>query len=87
MYSEPMSTPMQIRNVPEAARRVLKARAARAGKSLNSYLLDVIEREISRPTLDEVLERIQQRAERSSVSSLKVVKQARDERSSTRAQR
>ena len=72
---------------PEDARRVLKARAAKAGKSLNSYLLDVIEREVSRPTLDEVLERVQQRAERSPVSSLEVVQQARDERSSTTVQR
>jgi plasmid stability protein len=78
---------MQIRNVPEDARRVLKARAARAGKSLNSYLLDVIEREVSRPTLDEVFERVQQRSERSPVSSLKAVQQARDERSHPTVQR
>ena len=87
MYSDSMPTSMQIRNVPEDARRVLKTRAARAGKSLNSYLLDVIEREVSRPTLDEVCERVQQRSERSPVSSLKAVQQARDERSHTTAQR
>ena len=87
MYSEPMTAPLQIRNVPENARRVLKARAARAGKSLNSYLLDVLEREVARPTLDEVLDRVQQRAERSPVSALEEVQRARDERSSTTAQR
>lgn len=80
-----MSTPMQIRNVSDDARRVLKARAARAGKSLNSYLLDVIEREVSRPTVDEVLERVQQRSERSPVSSLETIQRARDERSSANA--
>jgi plasmid stability protein len=77
---------MQIRNVSDDARRVLKARAARAGKSLNSYLLDVIEREVSRPTVDEVLERVQQRSERSPVSSLETIQRARDERSSANAQ-
>jgi len=82
-----MPTAMQIRNVPEDARRVLKSRAARAGKSLNSYLLDVIEREVSRPTLDEVFERVQQRSERSPVSSLKAIKRGRDERSPTSVQR
>jgi plasmid stability protein len=87
MYFDSMPTPMQIRNVPEDARRVLKSRAAKAGKSLNSYLLDVIEREVSRPTLDEVFERVQQRSERSPVSSLKAVQQARDERSHTTVQR
>ncbi len=82
-----MTILVQIRNVPESARRVLKARAARAGKSLNSYLLDVIEREVARPTLDEVLERVQQRAERSPISSLDLVQRARDERSSASAKR
>jgi plasmid stability protein len=76
---------MQIRNVSDDARRVLKARAARAGKSLNSYLLDVIEREVSRPTVDEVLERVQQRSERSPVSSLETIQRARDDRTSANA--
>ncbi len=78
---------IQIRNVPESARRVLKSRAASAGKSLNSYLLDVIEREVSRPTVDEVLERVQQRSERSPVSSLEAVQHAREERSPANVKR
>jgi plasmid stability protein len=72
---------LQIRNVPDPARRVLKARAARAGQSLNSYLLDVIEREVARPSFDEVLDRVSQRSERSPVSSLDAVHEARAERS------
>lgn len=82
-----MSALLQIRDVPDGARRVLKARAARAGKSLNRYLLDVIDREVARPTLDEVLERVQQRAEKSPVSSLDVIEEARDQRSSDTARR
>ncbi len=45
-----MGALLQIRNVPEAAHRALKARAAAQGQSLNSYLLDVIAREVERPT-------------------------------------
>lgn len=71
---------LQIRNVPEPARQALKARAARAGKSLNSYLLDVIEREVARPSFEDVLERVSHRSERSPVSSLTSVQRARDER-------
>lgn len=71
---------LQIRNVPEPARRVLKARAAQGGQSLNSYLLDVIDREVSRPTVDEVLARAARRSERSSVSALESVLSARTER-------
>ncbi len=40
---------LQIRDVPEEARRGLKARAAARGQSLNAYLLDPIEREPPAP--------------------------------------
>ena len=82
-----MSGLLQIRNVPEPARRALKARAARAGKSLNSYLLDVIEREVSRPTFEEVLERIAQRSERSPVSSRDLIRAAREQRAESLSSR
>jgi antitoxin FitA len=41
-----VSTLVQIRNVPEKTHAALKARAAAAGQSLNSYMLEIIEREI-----------------------------------------
>lgn len=41
----------------ETTRRVLKARAAARGESLNTYLLDLIEREVRPPTVYEVLDR------------------------------
>ncbi len=72
---------LQIRNVPEDARRTLKARAAKSGKSLNAYLLDLIEREVGRTPVEEVLERVAQREERSPVSALEAVLQGRDEHS------
>lgn len=75
-----MSSLLQIRDVPEDARRSLKARAAARGQSLNSYLLDVIDREVSRPTVAEVLDRAAERAERATISATDVVEAARAER-------
>lgn len=48
---------LQIRNVPEETREELKARAGARRMSLNTYLLEVLEREVARPTADEVFER------------------------------
>jgi len=75
-----MSSLLQIRNVPDDIRRELKARAAARGESLNSYLLGLIERDVARPTVREVLERAAKRAERSSVSAVEALHAARDER-------
>ncbi|KAA8958682.1 hypothetical protein [Mycobacterium sp.] len=75
-----MSSLLQIRNVPDAARRELKARAAARGQSLNAYLLELIDREVSRPTVAEVLQRAAQRAERASGSAAQVVDVAREQR-------
>ena len=41
--------------MPDKARRALKARAADRGESLNTYLLNLLDREVSRPTVAEVL--------------------------------
>lgn len=76
----PMSSLLQIRNVPDHARRALKARAAARGESLNAYLLDLIEREVARPTVEEVLDRAARRAGRASASAIDVLEEARGER-------
>lgn len=75
-----MSPLLQIRNVPDAARRELKARAAAHGQSLNAYLLDLINREVTRPTVAEVLQRAVQRAERATGSAADAIDTARAER-------
>lgn len=75
-----MSPLLQIRNVPDDARRALKARAASRGESLNTYLLDLIEREVARPTVGEVLDRAVQRADRASASAVELIDEAREER-------
>jgi len=71
---------LQIRNVPEDTRRALKARAAASGRSLNAYLLDMLRREVARPSVGEVLERAAGRAEHSSASALSALQAAREER-------
>lgn len=80
IYYAFMSSLLQIRNVPDAARRELKARAARQGRSLNAYLLDLINREVARPTVAEVLERAAQRSERATGSAAEVIEAGRAER-------
>ena len=56
-----MSKMIQIRNVPDALHRVLKARAARAGRSLSDYLLDELRQAAERPTFEELCARIDAR--------------------------
>ncbi len=52
---------IQLRNVPDALHRLLKARAAMAGMSLSDYLLMEIREIAERPTLAEFRERLHKR--------------------------
>lgn len=60
-YVENMSKMIQLRNVPDALHRGLKARAAMAGMSLSDYLLAEIREIAARPTLAEFRERLHRR--------------------------
>lgn len=53
-----MSKMIQVRNVPDALHRGLKARAAIAGMSLSDYLLSEFKEIAARPTLAELRERL-----------------------------
>ncbi|HEX8801127.1 MAG TPA: hypothetical protein VF772_21065 [Terriglobales bacterium] len=53
-----MSKMVQIRNVPDALHRKLKARAAMAGMSLSDYLLSELRRTAEVPTPAELEERL-----------------------------
>ncbi len=76
-----MSTMIQIRNVPNALHRRLKARAALAGMSLSDYLLNEIRRVAERPTLDELRTRLEHRsAVTPSESPAQAVRAERDSR-------
>ena len=72
-----MASLLQIRVVPDQTRRELKARAAARGQSLNAYLLELVDREVARPTVAEVLRRAGQRAERATGSAVGIVDAAR----------
>jgi antitoxin FitA len=56
-----MSKMIQLRNVPDALHRTLKARAAMAGMSLSDYLLAEIKEVAERPTLSELRARLHRR--------------------------
>jgi antitoxin FitA len=75
-----MSKMIQLRNVPDALHRKLKARAAMEGMSLSDYLIAQIRRSAERPTLNELRDRL---AARKSVSLRPTPADAvRDERES-----
>ncbi len=70
---------IQIRNVPPALHRTLKARAALAGRSLSEYLLDDLREQAAAPTTEEILERIAAlSAEAPAESSADAVRSERD---------
>ncbi len=76
-----MSKMIQLRNVPDALHRKLKARAALEGMSLSDYLVAEIRRSSDRPTLKELRERLNRRAPiKPRVSPAKAVREERDQR-------
>ena len=76
-----MSKMIQLRNVPDALHRKLKARAALEGMSLSDYLVAEIRRTAERPTLRELRERLDRRAPvRMRVPPAKAVREERDQR-------
>jgi len=76
-----MSTMIQIRNVPDAIHRTLKARAAKAGMSLSDYLLREIREVAERPTHEEMMERLRSREPVTlSESTAEAVRAERDSR-------
>jgi antitoxin FitA len=60
-YVQSMPKMIQLRNVPDALHRGLKARAAMAGMSLSDYLLAEIREIAAKPTLAEFRERLHRR--------------------------
>ena len=75
-----MGSLLQIRDVPDESRRELKSRAAARGQSLNAFMLELINREVSRPKVAEVLDRAARRSEHASASAQEVIDVARAER-------
>jgi antitoxin FitA len=76
-----MSKMIQLRNVPDALHRSLKARAAMEGMSLSDYLLGEIKEIAERPTLAELRERLHQRQRVSAqLDTARLVREERDSR-------
>jgi antitoxin FitA len=76
-----MSKMIQLRNVPDALHRSLKARAAMAGMSLSDYLLAEIKEIAARPTLSEMRERLHQQEPASApIDTARLVREEREAR-------
>jgi plasmid stability protein len=72
---------IQLRNVPDALHRGLKARAAMAGMSLSDYLLAEIREIAEKPTLAELRERLHTRKPVSAeLDTAQLVREERDRR-------
>ena len=76
-----MSKMIQIRNVPDAVHRRLKARAASEGLSLSEYLLREVTRVAEAPSDDELWTRLRsRRAIEPTTPISRMVRETRDER-------
>lgn len=76
-----MSKMIQLRNVPEALHRKLKARAALEGMSLSEYLLGEVRRAAERPSLIELRQRLAQRTPvKPSISPAQALREEREAR-------
>jgi plasmid stability protein len=76
-----MSKMIQIRNVPDALHRKLKAQAALEGVSLSELLLAEARRVAERPSVADIRDRIARRAPvRLPLSAAKAVRQERESR-------
>jgi plasmid stability protein len=54
-----MSKMIQLRNVPDALHRKLKARAASEGMTLSDYLIREVKKVADRPTMEEIRARLE----------------------------
>ncbi len=80
-YATHMSKMVQLRNVPEALHRSLKARAALAGMSLSDYLIAEIREIAERPTLAELRSRLHTRKPiAGDLDTARLVREERDAR-------
>jgi antitoxin FitA len=74
-----MSKMIQIRSVPDALHRGLKARVALAGMSLSDYLLAEMREIAEKPTLAEMRERLHKREPiPAPIDAARLVREGRD---------
>jgi antitoxin FitA len=71
---------IQVRNVPERLHRELTRRAKARGQSLTAYIEELLERDVSKPPVAEVLERIRARGPiKLGMSGAQAVRESREE--------
>ena len=76
-----MSKMIQLRNVPDALHRTMKARAAMAGMSLSDYLVQEIRRLAEKPTMEELRKRVASREPANlALSAAEIIRAGREER-------
>lgn len=74
-----MTVQITIRNVPPAVRNELASRAAHEGKSMQRYLLELLERTVAHPSMAVLMERIRKRAQAAGTRvSVEAILEARD---------
>ncbi len=80
-YRSHMAKMIQLRHVPDALHRQLKARAALAGLSLSDFLIREVKKVAEVPTPEEMLERLRSRERYTGkVSPTQIVREERDSR-------
>ena len=74
-----MSKMIQLRHVPDALHRQLKARAAMAGLPLSDYLIREVSKIAARPTPEEMRDRLSRRGSyRGKVSPTEILRKERN---------
>jgi plasmid stability protein len=80
-YRFHMSKMIQLRNVPDAVHRQIKARAAMEGMSLSDFLGREVRKIAERPTLEQIRQRLAARpVQHLKLSPTRVVREERDSR-------
>ncbi|MCI0685821.1 MAG: toxin-antitoxin system HicB family antitoxin [Sporichthyaceae bacterium] len=76
-----MAKTVQIRDLPAEVHRQLRVRAATAGQSLNTYLVQLLVAHASQPTLADVIKRVELLSRGASRADIEAaVRAARQER-------
>jgi antitoxin FitA len=76
-----MNKHVQIRNLPEVQHRKLKARAAAQGMTITDYVKRLVESDLQRPTMADLVARAKKLAQINiGSSSVDIVREDRDSR-------
>jgi len=75
-------TNIQIRGAPSVLLDKLRARAGRTGKTMSQYAIEVLQRDLSQPSLDEWLDEVRRHRipVKGSMTGAQAVREAREER-------